>query len=354
MPTLIDTKEGFGEATQRRNFCSNTKSSESEIRAPSETEANLLLNLAHAATRITEDSASEVCSKNDEGKNLPILTPLKHDILSGRGQRAHNHSGNIIYRRFINEERRSYVNGNPREKKFIISKLLKRIKAMSPPGRFLKGNTQTGAWEILPDDEARKKTAQALRENAVNIRKIYLPEQPQFTHILPKPSPSNQTPSHSSEIGSKQRAYEDEKKRKIFNEHQFSSMSNEAKRRAYSDAIKSKAFPIFPLSQNNIMYQRPKVPQLHYEALNGHVAGGRIGKTLSPTRNCVSENFTASLTRGSENIQKVPNRVTNTLPLQKSIQKEWIERDKTQHSETFSRRAKNDPPGSHCDEIRNN
>jgi hypothetical protein len=41
----------------------------------------------------------------------------------------------------------------------------------TPPGRFLKMNEATGRWNDVGDREARKKTSQALRENAPDIRR---------------------------------------------------------------------------------------------------------------------------------------------------------------------------------------
>lgn len=123
----------------------------------SECDANLLLNLS---------------SVSQKGETIDLH---RNDILSGRGRGPNSHSGNVYYRSLIKSEKLAYVNGNPREKKLIITKILSKIASMNPPGRFLKENAQNNDWEVVSPDEARKKTAQALRENAVKIRRSFAP-----------------------------------------------------------------------------------------------------------------------------------------------------------------------------------
>lgn len=141
----------------------------------SECEANLLLNL------------SSVPKKGEP------ITLHRNDILSGRGRGPNSHSGNVYYRSLIKSEKLAYVNGNPREKKLIITKILNKIMSMNPPGRFLKENSQNSDWEIVSPDEARKKTAQALRENAVKIRRSLQPGEMDYmaAAILPSLTSEN-------------------------------------------------------------------------------------------------------------------------------------------------------------------
>lgn len=49
--------------------------------------------------------------------------------------------------------------------------VVKKWRAQSPPGRFLKVDDKTGLWNDVGDKKAREKTSQALREKAPLIRK---------------------------------------------------------------------------------------------------------------------------------------------------------------------------------------
>ena len=358
MPTLVD-KDETSSTPGNKNYHSSSGSSESENRAPSEREANLLLNLAQTAAKFTTGNTSPKVpapepspwSTNDGNTHL-IRTPQNHDILSGRGQRAHNHSGNVIYRRFINEERRSYVNGNPREKKMIISKLLLRIKNMSPPGRFLKGRPGTGFWEILPDDEARKKTAQALRENAVNIRKIYVPEEPRKGD-LPQPK-VNLYSSAQGKLPPTQGTFlnHNDKKRKA-SEQQIPS-NIEPKRVAHSgEASQAKTgIPTTALPRNKVFYHRANIPNsFPYKAPGAQIPLRGRDERMYPPHN--SQHVPLGYPPAS--YQKMPMLLPHPAISNQPPQNDK-ERNQFAPRSTVNRlheRMQSDPPGSHCDEIRN-
>lgn len=361
MPTLVDKKD-TGETAQKKNNYAATIPSPTENRAPSEREANLLLNLAQTAAKLTTESNSSnmrVVPKIAVQSPFLIRTPLNHDILSGRGQRAHNHSGNVIYRRFINEERRSYVNGNPREKKMLITKLLTRIKNMSPPGRFLKGRPGLGTWEILPDDEARKKTAQALRENAVNIRKIYLPDQPKSKGSVPK-SKMNLLPSVQintqplSKLPSAQEGtflYHNDKKRKALDVESSTAIKPETKRKAYTDALKQTQGGVspFPIPRNKVLYQRANIHPLSYNTSNAQMPIRRDGGMIFvPPKNHVPLRYPS--------IAASYHQKVHMLPPHPSTMNQSTHNDDSKRTQLAPRNAtrmRSDPPGSHCDEIRN-
>lgn len=359
MPTLVENNDS-GETSQNESNYAARESSQIDIRAPSEGEANLLLNLAQTAAKFTtESNSSHDVSENDVKARLRcgILTPGNHDILSGRGQRAHNHSGNVIYRRFINEERRAYVNGNPREKKFIITKLLQRIKNMSPPGRFLRGDPKTGFLEILPDDEARKKTAQALRENAVNIRKTYVPgpsdlkaSNTQESKAYPSSSFQGNTQS-LPKMACEQETflYKNDRKRKALDEVSSSEIKYEKKRIGKFNHSQVGVHP-FPLPRNKMLYHRANIHPLSYKGSNAQMTMQRDGRRMfAPPKNYVPLQYTTAEHHHQKN-QMIPSHPhMNQSPHNDDGRNKLTPRNVTTR---FPVRMQSDPPGSHCDEIR--
>jgi len=121
---------------------------------------------------IAELNRKEIIGTTTDGGR--IVTPNDNDILSGRGAGINLHPGNIFYRNLIQSYKVQYVHSDPGEKKCIIKCVFNQAKQY---GRFLKLNPSTEEeWNIVPDDEARKKIGQALRENASTIKKQKVPE----------------------------------------------------------------------------------------------------------------------------------------------------------------------------------
>lgn len=79
---------------------------------------------------------------------------------------TNQHPGNIQFRLIASERKEEYDRCTERIEKSIISKtIVERIRSMKPqPGRFLIKNKATGRWDDVGDKEARKKTAQAIRD----------------------------------------------------------------------------------------------------------------------------------------------------------------------------------------------
>lgn len=102
----------------------------------------------------------------------PIVDPNENDVLCGRGGRINSHSGNIKFRDVINARKKEYLAPTTKklEKAHIAAAIVYDIRAMDPPGRFLKEERDTGLWYDIGDAKAIKKTGQALREDAPDIR----------------------------------------------------------------------------------------------------------------------------------------------------------------------------------------
>jgi hypothetical protein len=97
-----------------------------------------------------------------------MLKPGENDILSGRGAGVNSHPGNVLFRRLIQANKPLYMKADPGQKKRIIKEI---VKTATMHGNFLKQNPDTELWEVVSSDEVRKKTGQALRENAPEIKR---------------------------------------------------------------------------------------------------------------------------------------------------------------------------------------
>lgn len=101
-----------------------------------------------------------------------MKTPHANDVLSGRGGRINSHSGNVRFRELVDSLKREYL--DPRTKKIekarIAASIISNIRSLEPSGRFLKEDPHTGLWLEIGDERAWKKSGQALRESAPEIR----------------------------------------------------------------------------------------------------------------------------------------------------------------------------------------
>lgn len=101
----------------------------------------------------------------------PIYHPNENDVLCGRGGRINSHVGNIRFRKMVAIRKTDYIGKSTKkfEKAHIASNIVQQIRAMNPPGRFLKEDPD-GAWFDIGDHKAIKKVGQALREDAPDVR----------------------------------------------------------------------------------------------------------------------------------------------------------------------------------------
>jgi hypothetical protein len=147
-------------------------------------------NVAVAASVVRKSTAKPRPILNVPPRGIgPIIEPNKNDVLCGRGGRINNHAGNVQFRYIIQSKKKQYLNLSTKklEKAHIAASIVHDIRTMmDPPGRFLKedrvgvglgvggsGNNSTatkGLWFDIGDANAIKKTGQALREDAPDIR----------------------------------------------------------------------------------------------------------------------------------------------------------------------------------------
>lgn len=99
-----------------------------------------------------------------------ITEPHAHDVLSGRGNGANLHPGNIYFRSLVATHKGTYVSSSHKDKKNIKLRIVQQIQNRCPSGRFLHKNNMTSLWNCMNQKEALRKTGQALREDAPRMR----------------------------------------------------------------------------------------------------------------------------------------------------------------------------------------
>jgi len=94
-----------------------------------------------------------------------IVTPHDNDVLLGRGGgSSYNHVGNQRYRHLVGMYKAAYKACRVSEKKQYPKIIVRKIRALNPPGRFLKQDMSTKLWHKIGKKKSLDKTQQALRE----------------------------------------------------------------------------------------------------------------------------------------------------------------------------------------------
>lgn len=106
------------------------------------------------------------------GEGGGIQFPNKNDVLSGRGGRINNHEGNVYFRKLVASVKVKYLSKQTKkmDKAWIAADIVNQIRKLDPPGRFLKEDPNSSLWLEVGDERARRKTGQALREDAPDLR----------------------------------------------------------------------------------------------------------------------------------------------------------------------------------------
>ena len=122
---------------------------------------------------------------DDVSVSQPPEAPIvvhDNDVLSGRGVFIAEHPGNKRYRSLISTHYdKDYCETyTTSEKRAVAENIIKHIRELDPPGRFLQrdGNCKkvrglTGPWEVINHDAVVKKVCQALRDCNRQDRKGY-------------------------------------------------------------------------------------------------------------------------------------------------------------------------------------
>lgn len=112
-----------------------------------------------------------------------IRTPHDNDVLSGRGNYANRHPGNKRFRAYVSSQRELYAAAPKNEKSIFAKTIVRTIRSLQPPGRFLKRDPNTELWVDIGNRKSLLKTRQALRENPLEIGRTYTETQPAPVNI---------------------------------------------------------------------------------------------------------------------------------------------------------------------------
>ena len=97
----------------------------------------------------------------------------ENDVLLGRGTPVNNHKGNITFRHIVKFYKEKYLCTRNSYMNYLITmEVQQRIKRLSPPGRFLRHDSNTNTLVGISDKDAQQKISQALRENTPSARKF--------------------------------------------------------------------------------------------------------------------------------------------------------------------------------------
>lgn len=123
-----------------------------------------VLTTAESRNKISRSLRESASSQQKNQSKLYIARVSELDVLCGRGGKANHHVGNKIYRQLICESKEKYRNTEDKDEKTELSRSIVE-KVCDYGGRFVKKDSATGRYYVLPKAEARIKTSQALREN---------------------------------------------------------------------------------------------------------------------------------------------------------------------------------------------
>ena len=106
------------------------------------------------------------------------ITLTANDVLMGRGGKNNLHCGNEKLRKLARSKANDYQRADKKEKSSMSIELVTQVHALSPAGRFLRRDPICMVWHVVPDELAREKCSQCLRD-AVSSLKTSLKKQQQ-------------------------------------------------------------------------------------------------------------------------------------------------------------------------------
>ena len=126
------------------------------------------------------EDEDEILDESPTLTRQEITKPGEHDVLLGRGGGTNNHTGNIKFRKVVNEHKMRYLACNKVDKPKVARDVVQLWRKMSPPGRFLSrgddskkgpGSVSDAAnkWYEVGDKKAREKASQCLRERTPDV-----------------------------------------------------------------------------------------------------------------------------------------------------------------------------------------
>jgi len=141
------------------------------------------------------------------------IVPHENDVLMGRGGRNNQHEGNEKLREFARRVKDEYQSASKREKSHLSRELVRKVRSLNPPGRFLKRKSISNEWVDVGDKIAREKASQVLRDacasnnspttSPTNTDSLAPSENPDYSPVpipqsqsMPTPVPTTPLPHH--------------------------------------------------------------------------------------------------------------------------------------------------------------
>ena len=101
----------------------------------------------------------------------PVREPNQNDIKMGQGGFDYQHEGNVQLRNMALESCNVYEQAHGNGKRSVARGLVHRLRALNPPGRFLKRDDHDfHLWHEVAEEKAVKRVQQVYRE-AIKERK---------------------------------------------------------------------------------------------------------------------------------------------------------------------------------------
>lgn len=93
-----------------------------------------------------------------------FIVPHSNDVLLGRGGNNNKHIGNEQLRLLAKSLAAEYSKASKKQKSNMSRDIVRHIRNLTPPGRFLRKSALEDQWEDAGDAVAREKVSQALRD----------------------------------------------------------------------------------------------------------------------------------------------------------------------------------------------
>ena len=118
---------------------------------------------------IARRRAAERARWANQRARMGMGEPRDHDVLLGKGREQH--PGNRRYRRIVEEGKARYLAASSAERGALARDVVRRLKELDPPGRFLELDAATKLWFDVGDEKAEAKVCRALSRKTADMKK---------------------------------------------------------------------------------------------------------------------------------------------------------------------------------------
>lgn len=108
------------------------------------------------AREIKEEHTLSMEQSGSSSKLSSIEEPGPHDVLCGRGAKIASFPGNKLWRELVKARREEYVSMHKLKRWTLTQSIVDNVRALDPPGRFLRQDPSTGLWFDIGDQKAQE------------------------------------------------------------------------------------------------------------------------------------------------------------------------------------------------------